>query len=162
MQIAKEATALLQRLPKYKVCFAIGGTNKDAEERKILGGCDILIATPGRLYDHLSDERIVHSFRNLDTLVLDEADRLLDMGFMNALKDIIKCLPDKLATNRQGMLFSATIAPHVEKVAHLVLAPNYKFISTIPEGELNTHERVPQHLVVVPTFSDVAAASKYI
>ncbi|KAG0647453.1 ATP-dependent RNA helicase [Hyphodiscus hymeniophilus] len=158
MQIAKEATALLQRLPKYNVCFAIGGTNKDSEERKILGGCDILIATPGRLYDHLGDDRVVHAFRNLDTLVLDEADRLLDMGFMNALKDIIKCLPDKTATNRQGMLFSATIAPHVEKVAHLVLSPNYKFISTIPEGEMNTHERVPQNLVVVPTFSDVAAA----
>ena len=158
MQIAKEAAALLQRLPQYKVCFAIGGTNKDTEERNILAGCDILIATPGRLYDHLSDQRIVDSFRNLDTLVLDEADRLLDMGFMNALKDIIKCLPDKAATNRQGMLFSATIAPHVQKVAHLVLAPNYKFISTIPEGEINTHERVPQHLVVVPTFSEVAAA----
>ena len=158
MQIAKEANALLQRLPKYKVSFAIGGTNKDREERDILGGCDILIATPGRLYDHLSDQRVVHTFKNLDTLVLDEADRLLDMGFMNALKDIIKCLPDKKATDRQGMLFSATIAPHVEKVAHLVLGPGYKFISTIPEGELNTHERVPQHLIVVPTFSDVAAA----
>ena len=158
MQIAKEATALLQRLPQYKVSFAIGGTNKDKEERDILGGCDILIATPGRLFDHLSDQRVVDSFRNLDTLVLDEADRLLDMGFMNALKDIIKCLPDKVVTNRQGMLFSATIAPHVEKVAHLVLSPGYKFISTIPKGELNTHERVPQHLITVPTFADVAPA----
>jgi ATP-dependent RNA helicase MSS116 len=158
MQIAKEASQLLQRLPQYKVCIAIGGTNKDREERAILGGCDILIATPGRLYDHLSDDRIVDTFRNLDTLVLDEADRLLDMGFMNALKDIVKCLPDKEKTSRQGMLFSATIADHVQKVAHLVLSPGYKFISTIPEGELNTHERVPQHLVVVPSFSDVAAA----
>jgi ATP-dependent RNA helicase MSS116 len=158
MQIAKEATALLQRLPKYKVCFAIGGTNKDKEEKEILKGCDILIATPGRLYDHLSDERILDSFRNLDTLVLDEADRLLDMGFMNALKDIIRCLPDKEETKRQGMLFSATIAPHVEKVAHLVLSKNYKFISTIPKGEINTHERVHQALIIVPTFSDVAAA----
>ena len=158
MQIAKEATALLQRLPQYKVSFAIGGTNKNSEEKSILRGCDILIATPGRLYDHLGDERIKYAFRNLDTLVLDEADRLLDMGFMNALKDIIKCLPDKASTNRQGMLFSATIAPHVEKVAHLVLSKDYKFISTIPEGELNTHERVPQHLITVPTFSDVAPA----
>lgn len=158
MQIAKEANALLKRLPQYKVSFAIGGTNKDREEKQILLGCDILIATPGRLYDHLGDQNIRAAFSNLDTLVLDEADRLLDMGFMNALKDIIKCLPDKKATNRQGMLFSATIAPHVEKVAHLVLSPDYKFISTIPEGELNTHERVPQHLVVAPTFSDVAAA----
>jgi ATP-dependent RNA helicase MSS116 len=158
MQIAKEATALLKRLPRYNVCLAIGGTNKDTEEKNILQGCDILIGTPGRLFDHLGDERIKYAFRNLDTLVLDEADRLLDMGFMNALKDIIRCLPDKASTNRQGMLFSATIAPHVEKVAHLVLSANYKFISTIPEGELNTHERVPQHLVTVPAFSDIAAA----
>ncbi len=59
MQIAKEATALLKRLPKYKVSFAIGGTNKNTEEAQILKGCDILIATPGRLLDHLSDERQV-------------------------------------------------------------------------------------------------------
>ncbi|KAF8966424.1 ATP-dependent RNA helicase MSS116 precursor, partial [Flammula alnicola] len=158
MQIAKEATALLQRLPKYKVCFAIGGTNKDKEERDILSGCDILIATPGRLYDHLSDNRIKAMFTTLDTLVLDEADRLLDMGFMNSLKDIIRCLPDKAQSHRQGMLFSATIAPHVQKFAHLVLADGYKFISTIPKGEINTHERVPQLLVTVPSFSDVAPA----
>lgn len=158
MQIAKEATALLKRMPKYQISFAIGGTNKNTEEKKILAGCDILIATPGRLYDHLSDQRVKDCFRNLDTLVLDEADRLLDMGFMNDLKKIVACLPDKAATNRQGMLFSATIAPHVEKVAHLVLSKDYKFISTIPKGEINTHERVPQHLIIAPTFSDVAAA----
>lgn len=158
MQIAKEATALLRRLPRYSVRFAIGGTNKDREEKDILNGCDILIATPGRLYDHLSDDRIKATFRNLDTLVLDEADRLLDMGFMNALKDIIQCLPDKKLSKRQGMLFSATIAPHVEKFAHLALSDGYKFISTIPEGELNTHERVPQLLITVPSFSDVAPA----
>ncbi|KAL3424985.1 ATP-dependent RNA helicase, mitochondrial [Phlyctema vagabunda] len=158
MQIAKEATALLKRLPEYKVSFAIGGTNKNREEKEILSGCDILIATPGRLLDHLSDDRITNTFRNLDTLVLDEADRLLDMGFMNSLRDIIAKLPDKKATNRQGMLFSATIASHVNKVAHLVLSPNYKFISTIPAGDINTHERVPQHLITVPTFSLVAPA----
>lgn len=155
MQIAKEATALLQRLPQYKVSFAIGGTNKDREERGILGGCDILIATPGRLYDHLSNPAIVDAFKNLDTLVLDEADRLLDMGFMKALKDIIACLPDKASSKRQGMLFSATIAPHVQKFAHLVLSEGYKFVSTIPEGEVNTHARVPQLLITVPEFSSV-------
>ena len=158
LQIAKEAEQLLQRLPQYKVCVAIGGTNKNTEERKILAGCDILVATPGRLFDHLSEPRIRGMLQNLDTLVLDEADRLLDMGFMNALKDIIQCLPDRAVVPRQGMLFSATIAPHVEKFAHLVLAPGYKFISTIPAGESNTHEHVPQLLVTVPTFADVAPA----
>lgn len=158
MQIAKEATALLQHFPQYKVSFAIGGTNKDKEETSILKGCDILIATPGRLVDHLSNSQVVARFSNLDTLVLDEADRLLDMGFTPQIKDIVKVLPDKEMTERQGMLFSATIAPHVQNVAHLVLSKNYKFISTIPVGEVNTHERVPQHLIVVPEFSDVTPA----
>lgn len=158
MQIAKEAASLLQRLPTYKVSFAIGGTNKDREETHILNGCDILIATPGRLVDHFSNPDIISRFSNLDTLVLDEADRLLDMGFMPQIKDIISALPDKEMSSRQGMLFSATIAPHVQKVAHLVLSSGYKFISTIPEGEVNTHERVPQHLIVVDEFSDVAPA----
>ncbi|KAF5321238.1 hypothetical protein D9619_001167 [Psilocybe cf. subviscida] len=158
MQIGKEAQQLLQRLPQYTVGLAIGGTNKDKEEKVILNGCDILVATPGRLYDHLSDQRVKNQFRSLDTLVLDEADRLLDMGFMNSLKEIIACLPDKVQSRRQGMLFSATIAPHVQKFAHLVLSNGYKFISTIPEGEAATHERVPQFLVTVPTFSDSTSA----
>ncbi|CAI0645299.1 unnamed protein product, partial [Colletotrichum noveboracense] len=158
MQIAKEAEGLLQRLPQYRVCIAIGGTNKDREEKQILQGCNILIATPGRLIDHMANEYIRDSFSNLDTLVLDEADRLLDMGFMPALRDIVRALPDKSKTNRQGMLFSATIAPHVQQVAGLVLSPGYKFISTIPAGEANTHERVPQHLIKVSNFASVAPA----
>lgn len=158
MQISTEATKLLQRLPRYRVQIAIGGTNKDREEKQILSGCDILIATPGRLLDHMSNEEIVYSLRNVNSLVLDEADRLLDMGFMKDLREIVNRLPDKKDTNRQGMLFSATIAPHVQQVAGLVLAPGYKFISTIPAGEVNTHERVPQFLVEVPTFGAVAAA----
>lgn len=157
MQIAAEATSLLQRLPKYRVRVAIGGTNKDREERQILDGCDVLIATPGRLIDHMSNEDILYALRALDTLVLDEADRLLDMGFMPALREIVGKLPDRKVAPRQGMLFSATIAPHVKQVAGLVLVPGYKFISTIPEGEANTHERVPQHLIKVPTFASVAA-----
>lgn len=159
MQIAKEAESLLQRVPQYKVCLAIGGTNKDSEERRILRSCDILVGTPGRLYDHLGTNGgdVAQMLQSLDTLVLDEADRLLDMGFLDSLKKIIRCLPDKESSNRQGMLFSATIADHVEKVAHLALSKNYKFISTIPKGEINTHERVPQHLIVVPTFADMAA-----
>lgn len=157
-QISTEATKVLKNLPKYRVVCVMGGTNKDREERAILGGCEILIATPGRLLDHMSNEDIVYSMRHLDTLVLDEADRLLDMGFLKDLRAIVSHLPNKTTTNRQGMLFSATIAPHVRQVADLVCNPEYKFISTIPEGEVNTHERVPQFLVQVPTFADVTAA----
>ena len=158
MQIAQEATNLLQRLPRYRVRVAMGGTNKDREEKQILAGCHVLIATPGRLLDHMANDDIVYALRHLDTLVLDEADRLLDMGFMPALRDIVRHLPDRRLVKRQGMLFSATLPPHVEQVAGLVLQPGYKFISTIPAGEVNTHERVPQFLVTVPDFSYVTSA----
>lgn len=160
MQIAKEASMLLQRLPAFKVCVAIGGTKKDKEERDILSknGCDILIATPGRLNDHFGNQRILDLVQQLDTLVLDEADRLLDMGFLNELKAIIKCLPDKKQTGRQGMLFSATISNHVQQFAHLVLSDGYKFITTIPAGEAQVHEHVPQVLVKVATWSAVVPA----
>ncbi|GAW15938.1 hypothetical protein ANO14919_053600 [Xylariales sp. No.14919] len=160
LQIATEARALLQRLPQYKVCVAIGGTNKSAEEGKILRGCDILIGTPGRLYDHLGGDSspVAEKLQQLDTLVLDEADRLLDMGFLSSLKQIVKCLPDRTVKPRQGMLFSATVPEYVQKVSGLVLSKQYKYISTIKEGEVNTHERVPQQLIIVPEFSDVAAA----
>ncbi|QPG99728.1 hypothetical protein C2857_002419 [Epichloe festucae Fl1] len=157
LQIAQEATSLLQRLPAYRVRTAIGGTNKDKEEKQILSGCDVLIATPGRLMDHMSNEDVLYALRRLDTLVLDEADRLLDMGFMPSLREIVGKLPNRKEVNRQGMLFSATIAQHVNQVVGLVLSPGYEFISTIPEGEANTHERVPQLLIKVPTFSSVAA-----
>ncbi|KAL6916671.1 hypothetical protein FSHL1_008119 [Fusarium sambucinum] len=157
-QISTEATRVLKNLPQYRVQCVMGGTNKDREERAIMGGCEILIATPGRLLDHMSSEDIRHCMRHVDTLVLDEADRLLDMGFLKDLRSIVRQLPNKADTDRQGMLFSATIAPHVKQVAELVCSPQYKFISTIPAGEVNTHERVPQFLVKVPTFSDVAPA----
>ncbi|EPE03998.1 atp-dependent rna helicase [Ophiostoma piceae UAMH 11346] len=159
MQIAKEATNLLKRLPEFRVCIAVGGTNKDREEKQILAGCDILVSTPGRMLDHVSgNDNIKEALTRLDTLVLDEADRLLDMGFLPALKSILACLPDKKSTNRQGMLFSATVPSHVAQVASLVLSPGYTSISTIPKGESNTHAKVPQLLVQVPAFADLMPA----
>ncbi|KAK8099150.1 ATP-dependent RNA helicase [Apiospora kogelbergensis] len=163
LQIANEAQKILGRRPEYSVCTAIGGTNQNSEERKILKGCDILIGTPGRLLDHFTNnERNSHAIQaklqRVDTLVLDEADRLLDMGFLPSLKNIISILPPRERSERQSMLFSATVPEYVDKVAHFALNKGYKYISTITEGELSTHERVPQSLVVVPTFSDMAAA----
>lgn len=159
LQIAKEAKQLLKRFPNYRVRTAIGGVNKTKEEKLILAGTDILIATPGRLLDHMKNsQNVLEKFQSLDTLVLDEADRLLDMGFMEDIKRIVNYLPDKKTCKTQGMLFSATIAPHVEKVANLVLAKNYKSVSTIPAGEKLTHEHVIQKLITVPSFAEVVPA----
>lgn len=157
-QIAKEATNLLAAMPKYQVRTAIGGTNKEKEHDQIRSNCSILVATPGRLLDHLGTRGFSQVFSKLDTLVLDEADRLLDMGFQPSISQIVASLPDKVSSGRQGMLFSATITPNVHKLAHLALSPGYKSISTIQEGEKAFHEEVPQELVCVPTFADTAAA----
>lgn len=155
LQIAAEAKKLLQRFPQCKVACSIGGTNKTVEAKAILKGCDILVATPGRLLDHLSDEEIQHRLDSLQVLVLDEADRMLDMGFLPDIKKILKYLPN---LPRQSMLFSATIDDQVKNVAHLFLKPGYEHISTIPEGEANTHERVNQYLVTTPSIIQHAPA----
>ncbi|KAI0594009.1 P-loop containing nucleoside triphosphate hydrolase protein [Biscogniauxia sp. FL1348] len=160
LQIAAEAKTLLRRFPQYKICTAIGGTNKNTEMARLRSGCDILIGTPGRIYDHMEtpESTLVPRLQKLQSLVLDEADRLLDMGFLHSIKQIIARLPNKNTSKRQGVLFSATVPDRVKGVAHLALNDGYKFISTIAEGDLNTHERVPQEIVEVPEFSDQAAA----
>ncbi|KEF56689.1 uncharacterized protein A1O9_06878 [Exophiala aquamarina CBS 119918] len=155
LQTAVEAQKVLGRLPQIKVATAIGGTNKNKESTILHGGCDILVATPGRLLDHLSEESIVDLFDGLQTLVLDEADRMVDMGFLPDMKKILSYLP-KLP--RHTMLFSATIDDQLRNVGRVFLNSEYQFVSTIPKGEANTHERVDQYLVSVPGFVDHAPA----
>ncbi|EXJ83951.1 hypothetical protein A1O3_04618 [Capronia epimyces CBS 606.96] len=155
LQIAAEAKKLLQRFPQCKVACSIGGTNKNTEARAIFNGCDILVATPGRLLDHLGEEGVQHQLGSLQTLILDEADRMVDMGFLPDIKRILKYLPN---LPRQSMLFSATIDDQVKNVAHLFLNQGYEHISTIPKGEANTHEHVDQYLVTTPSMNEQAPA----
>lgn len=162
LQIAAEAEKLLQRFPNIHVATAIGGTNKDTEARKIFKGCQILVATPGRLLDHLSEEHMQHQLSGVNTLVLDEADRMLDMGFLPDIKKIIAHLPQKSQVPRQSMLFSATVPSSIMNIAKTILNPGYQCISTIPEGDSNTHQHVPQYLVVVDQMNDLAPALRSI
>lgn len=154
LQIADEAKRLLQRFPRVRVATSIGGTNKTTEAQRILGGCDILVATPGRLLDHLSGDQNM-LLANIQTLVLDEADRMLDMGFLPDMKKILAYMPNG---PRQTMLFSATLNDQIANVTKLFLREGYQYISTIPEGEANTHERVNQYLVTTPSVSEHAPA----
>jgi ATP-dependent RNA helicase MSS116, mitochondrial len=156
LQIAAEAKALTARMSRFKIATAIGGTNKNTEARHL--ACTILVATPGRLIDHMSDPGVPELFGRLQTLVLDEADRMLDMGFMPSINQILQYLPKKDRSPRHSMLFSATLDDNVKNVARKFLDQDYKFISTIPKGEAQTHDRVPQFSMVVPSPIDVAPA----
>ncbi|NUO62149.1 MAG: DEAD/DEAH box helicase [Gemmatimonadaceae bacterium] len=92
-----------------------GGVPIDPQEKKLRAGVDIVVATPGRLIDHLERQNVV--FDDLEMLVLDEADRMLDMGFAPQINRIVAQLP----SYRQTLLFSATMPPEVEALARKYL-----------------------------------------
>ncbi len=112
LQIQESAIKLMQGM-NLRSTVAVGGMNETAQLRNIRQGAQIVIATPGRLCDFL-DRKLIQ-LGNVGVLVLDEADRMLDMGFLPALKQILKHMPER----RQTLLFSATIE---KSVAHLISA----------------------------------------
>jgi ATP-dependent RNA helicase MSS116, mitochondrial len=153
-QIGKEATILLHFLPNHRVVTLTGGTNRNSDVRHMNDTITVLVATPGRLVDHLDNtEGIADRCKQISTLVLDEADVLLEMGFKPALDRIMGYLG--LNDQRQTLLFSATLPPLVQQIASTVLKPGYAKIDTIGDEATNhTHEHVQQD-VIVTTMEDL-------
>lgn len=112
-----------------------GGVNINPQKKRLARGVDILIATPGRLLD-LYNQRIV-SFPNLELLVLDEADRMLDMGFIHDIKRIMKVLP----TQRQTLLFSATFSSEIRQLAKSVVKDPIELTVTPPNSTVEVIEQ---------------------
>lgn len=98
-----------------RVCVVYGGVDIHPQKEQLRQGCEVLIATPGRLLDHLEQKTV--SLAQVNVLVLDEADRMLDMGFMPDLEKILRHLP----TQRQSLLFSATFSPEIRKLGRAFL-----------------------------------------
>lgn len=100
---------------KMRNLVVFGGVKQGAQEAALKRGVDILVATPGRLLDFISQGII--SLKNLEIFVLDEADRMLDMGFVHDVKRIVKLLPEK----RQTLFFSATFPDEIKTLANSIL-----------------------------------------
>ncbi|ODV78725.1 DEAD-domain-containing protein [Suhomyces tanzawaensis NRRL Y-17324] len=124
--------------------IVIGGANRRQEAEKLAKGVNLLIATPGRLLDHLQNTQ-GFVFKNLKALVIDEADRILEIGFEEEMKQIIKILPNE---DRQSMLFSATQTTKVEDLARISLRPGPLYINVVPETEISTADGLEQGYVV--------------
>ncbi|KAK5653460.1 hypothetical protein OQA88_8946 [Cercophora sp. LCS_1] len=122
----------------------IGGANRRAEADKLGKGVNLLIATPGRLLDHLQNTPFV--FKNLRSLIIDEADRILEIGFEDEMRQIVKILPKD---DRQTMLFSATQTTKVEDLARISLRPGPLYINVDEEKQFSTVEGLDQGYVVV-------------
>lgn len=156
LQIAKECDQITVSLPRPLECHtAFGGTARASNLKKFMTGKpSILVATPGRLNDYLSEEMVRQKFENLRTLILDEADTMLEQGFLLDIKKILKQLPPK-STGWQGMCFSATIPDKVKAVVSCVLNRGYLHLSTIDKSEPPTVAKVPQFSVIVPGVKNV-------
>ncbi|MBI5244710.1 MAG: DEAD/DEAH box helicase [Elusimicrobia bacterium] len=103
------------RFTSIRAAVVIGGVGFHGQKKAVAEGAQVLVATPGRLLDHL--RRGAFKLDKIEILVLDEADRMLDMGFLPDIRDILSRLPK----HRQTMMFSATLMPEVERVASFTL-----------------------------------------
>src|SRR5512141_1930215 len=95
---------------RYAVVY--GGVHIEPQIKDLLAGVEVLVATPGRLLDHVGQRTV--NLSQVEILVLDEADRMLDMGFIPDIRRIVALLPER----RQNLLFSATFSDEIRKLAH--------------------------------------------
>jgi ATP-dependent RNA helicase RhlE len=123
----------------------IGGANMKTQTSELRRGATVVIATPGRLIDLI--ERRALNLSSVEILVLDEADRMLDMGFLPAIKKIFSLIPEK----RQTLLFSATMSPEIERLARSTMT-SPKLVEVSPRGRAAS--------LVDQTAYQVAAESK--
>ena len=138
-QVAASVETYGQNL-NIKTAVVFGGVKINPQMQKLRGGVDVLIATPGRLLD-LHNQNAVH-FDHLEVLVLDEADRMLDMGFIHDIRRIIKLLPKK----RQNLLFSATFSDDIRQLAKTIVDKPVE-VSVSPPN--STVSLVKQSLIAV-------------
>lgn len=113
-ELAQQICEVFTSLSKHtniSACAIYGGVKLEPQAEKLYRGCNVVVACPGRLLDHI--KRGNTDFRKVDMLVLDEADRMLDMGFLPEITSIVGYIPKK----RQTMLFSATFAEELNELA---------------------------------------------
>jgi len=137
IQVAKAATTYGRHVQGLRVATVVGGVPYPAQIKALRGPLDILISTPGRLLDHLQTGKAV--LDNVEMLVLDEADRMLDMGFI----DDIQTIADHVPKERQTVMYSATFAGHVGRLAQNLLR-DAKRIDVA--SHTDTHENIEQRL----------------
>lgn len=128
------------RFTQLRCVAVVGGVSQHGQEQELARGADILIATPGRLID-LMNQKVV-GLQQVEVLVLDEADRMLDMGFINDMKKIIAKLPDK----RQTLFFSATMPREIAQLADSLLTDPVK-VEVTPVS--STVDRIKQSVYLL-------------
>ena len=144
LQVEKAARTYGAKLPRLKVACLVGGMPYPLQLKQLQAPVDIVVATPGRLLDHLERGRI--DFKRLEVLVLDEADRMLDMGFIDDIETIVGRTP----ATRQTLMFSATLDGVVGTLAKK-LTRNAQRVEIAPTPELKAN--IDQRLMFADSLS---------
>jgi ATP-dependent RNA helicase RhlE len=141
LQVVDHAEQLSKGSP-VRVVAIYGGVSLVNQEQQLRNGVDIIIATPGRLLDHMERRNIV--FTSLQVLVLDEADRMLDIGFLPDIRRVVRTLPK----DRQTMMFSATLQPIIRLSAEMTKNPVRVEVEkkVTPDGITQALFPIPEHL----------------
>lgn len=134
IQISDSFKAYSNNLP-LKTLVIYGGVSQHPQTKALMQGIDILVATPGRLLDLIGQKYV--DLKNIDHFVLDEADMMLDMGMLQDVRKIVKCIPDK----RQTMFFSATMPKEIEKLSSSILKNPIKVTITPVSSTVDTIEQ---------------------
>ena len=153
MQVAEEAIKFSTFLPKTKTVCIYGGTPYPFQNKQLSLPYEILVATPGRLIDHLERGRI--NLNRVEMLILDEADRMLDMGFIQPVEQIAALTPK----SRQTLLFSATLKKSVLKLTKSLLTNPIEI--SISESH-EKHENIEQQLYYLDNLNAKNQALDYI
>ena len=124
--------------------IVMGGANRKAEAEKLSKGVNLLVATPGRLLDHLQNTK-GFVFKNIKAFVIDEADRILEIGFEDEMRQIVRILPKD---ERQTMLFSATQTTNVQDLARVSLKTGPLYVNVDHRKEHSTVEGLEQGYVI--------------
>ncbi|XP_041431510.1 uncharacterized protein LOC414715 isoform X2 [Xenopus laevis] len=148
-ELAMQTYGVLKELMAHHVHtfgLIMGGSNRSAEAQKLANGVNIVVATPGRLLDHMQNTP-GFMYKNLQCLVIDEADRILEVGFEQEMKQIINLLPKR----RQTMLFSATQTRKVEDLARISMKKEPLYVGVDDHKETATVDGLEQGYVVCPS-----------
>lgn len=133
-ELAIQVLGVVEQIAQFtnvKATAIYGGVEQKPQIKKLNEGVDVLIATPGRMFDLISQGWL--RTNRINTLVLDEADHMLDLGFINDIYDLIKKIPDK----RQTLFFSATISPKIKKTAYSIIRQSAIRIQISPKNPVS-------------------------
>ncbi len=144
LQVSEQLQRLAANLPDARIGVLIGGSNYDQQMGRLRQGLHVVVATPGRLLDHLSNGHL--DLTQLAVLVLDEADQMLEMGFIDAVETILNYTPE----SKNVWLFSATMPPEIRRIAaHYLKAPHEVCV-----GKTNAAADKVEHRYYVAHYSD--------